>query len=128
MTNLPGKTWRTWLALSSLCLAGLAPGKGFAGDALAPAPPSTPDQAHCNELGDGFFAVAGSSACVKISGYVSAGTDFSAVAAKGAQSSAPFAAKSSVGMDSQSGMSVETQFDTPLGPGRLYVQVGHNSQ
>jgi hypothetical protein len=70
--------------------------------------------------------VAGSSACIKISGYVSAGTEFSVPGAQGIGGSS-FATKSNLGMDSQSAVSAETQFETPLGPGRVYVQVGHNS-
>ena len=99
MTNLLPKVWNSSLALSVICLTIFPPGKGFAGDAFAPAPQPTLDQAHCDALGDGFFAVAGSSACIKISGYVSAGTEFSIAGAKGA-SSGPFAPRSGVGPDS----------------------------
>ena len=127
MTNLLPKTCRFALVMCALCLSLLARGKAYAGDDFAPAPPSSPNQTHCNALGDGFFAVTGSSACIKISGYVSAGTDFVAARAKGAQNTGPFAAKSGVGIETQSAVSAQAQFDTPLGPGRLYVQVGHSS-
>ena len=127
MTNRLRKTCRSALVTSALGLSLLAQGKAYAGDDFAPAPPSTPDQAHCNALGEGFFAVTGSSACIKISGYVSAGTEFSATSARGAQGSGAFAAKSGVSMETQSAVSAEARFDTPLGPGRLYVQVGHSS-
>jgi hypothetical protein len=112
--------------LSALSLSLLVPADAFAGDAFIPAPSSAPDPSYCSALGDGFFAVAGSSACIKISGYVSAGTEFSVPGAQGIGGSS-FATKSNLGMDSQSAVSAETQFETPLGPGRVYVQVGHNS-
>jgi len=124
MTTHPGKAWRCSLVLSAFGLWLLASGNAFAGDAFVPA--SAPDPSHCSALGEGFFAVAGSSACIKISGYVSAGTEFSVAGAKGI-GPGPFATKSNVGIDSQSAVSAETQFETPLGPGRVYVQVGHDS-
>jgi Porin subfamily len=127
MATLSRKTWHSPLAYSALCLSLLVPGKVSADGAFAPAPPSTPDQAHCNALGEGFLAVSGSNACIKISGYVSAGSDFSAVVVKGTQDASPFAPKSGAGFESQSAVSAQRQFDTPLGPGRLYVEVRHNS-
>jgi len=45
----------------------------FAGDVFAPSAPPTPDQARCNAIGEGFYAVKGSNACIKISGYIAAG-------------------------------------------------------
>jgi hypothetical protein len=119
--------WRTSLASSAIGLSVLAPGTGLAGDAFAPAPPNALNQAHCNSLGEGFFAV-GAGACVKISGYVSAGTDISAVGVSGASGSSAFAAKSALSGDAPSGMSLQPQFDTQLGPGRLYVQFGRHSE
>ena len=118
--------WRVSLASSAICFAALAPGKCLAGDAFAPSPPATPDQAHCNSLGEGFLAV-GPGACVKISGYVSAGADVSAMVVKGAETSSPFAAASTLGGDAQSGTTAQTQVEAPLGPGRVYIQVGHSS-
>ena len=128
MTNLPPIIWRSSFAVSAICLTILVPEKGFAGDSFAPAPKPTLDQAHCDSLGDGFIAVAGSSACVKISGYVSAGTGVSAMGGESGPGAAPFAAKANVGMDSQTAVSGKAQFESRLGPGRLYVQVGHDSQ
>jgi hypothetical protein len=96
----------------------------FAGDMLAPSAPPTPDQARCNAIGEGFFTVKGSSACIRISGYVAAGADFVASGAKG---SGAFAPRSTGGLNSQTAISAEMLLDTPLGPGRLYVQIGHDA-
>src|ERR1700744_3203086 len=49
----------------------------FAGDAPQFGPSATkPADAHCAALGEGFFAVAGSNACVRITGRISAGAGF----------------------------------------------------
>ena len=95
----------------------------FAGDAFAPTPPS-PDQARCDAIGEGFYAVKGSNACIKISGYVAAGADF---AAPGAKATGAFAPRPDGGLNSQTAVSADVRVDTPLGPGRLYVQFGHDS-
>jgi hypothetical protein len=97
----------------------------FAGDMFTPdAPPPTADQARCNAIGEGFYAVKGSNACIKISGYVAAGVDFVAPTAK---SSSAFAPRPNGGLNSQTAVSAEVRLDTPLGPGRLYVQIGHDA-
>jgi hypothetical protein len=127
MANLPRRIWRSPLVFSALCLSCLAPGLGFAGESFAPAPQPALDRAHCDALGEGYLAVSGSNACIKISGYVSAGTDFRAVVVKGPPGAGPFAPKSGAGVETQSAVSADTQFETPLGPARLYVEVGHNA-
>ena len=96
----------------------------FAGDMFAPGAPPTPDQARCNAIGEGLYAVKGSNACVKISGYVAAGADFVAPGAKG---SGAFAPRPTGGLNSQTAVSAEMRLDTPLGPGRLYVRIGHDA-
>ena len=93
----------------------------LAGDAKAP---PAADQARCDAMGEGFFAVKGSNACIKISGYITAGADFATPGAKGSAASAP---KLNGGLNSQTAVSAEMRMDTPLGPGRLYVQIGHDS-
>src|ERR1700678_2833285 len=83
---------RTRLLEKSACLLGavfsLAIGwtnhASIAGDAVAPNAPPTPGQARCNAMGEGFYAIAGSNACIKISGYVAAGADFAAPTPKAA--------------------------------------------
>ena len=78
-------------------------------------------QAHCAMLGPGFFAVIGSSACMRISGHVSAGAGFVAAGANGHVSAAPI-----TGTFAEEGVSGDMRFDTPIGPGRIYVHV-HNA-
>jgi hypothetical protein len=96
----------------------------IAGDAAAPNAPPTPGQARCNAIGEGFYAIAGSNACIKISGYVAAGVDFVAPSAK---PSGVFAPRPIGGLSSETAVSAEVHLDTPLGPGRLYVQIGHDA-
>jgi opacity protein-like surface antigen len=107
------------LAVFAVALASPA----FAGDLFQPQVPSG-EQARCSALGEGFYAVKGSNGCIKISGYIAAGADF---AAPGAKASGAFAPKPNGGLTSQTAVSAEVRLDTPLGPGRLYVQVGHDS-
>ena len=75
-------------------------------------------QAHCATLGPGFFAVTGSSACMRISGHVSAGAGFVAAGASGHTPAAPI-----TGSFTEEGVSGDMRFDTPIGPGRIYVHV-----
>jgi len=70
--------------------------------------------AHCAALGPGFFAVAGSSACFRISGHISAGVGFAAAGHATAPPGGAFA---------EEGVSGDIRFDTPIGPGRIYVHV-----
>jgi hypothetical protein len=84
----------------------------------------TPDQARCKALGEGYFAVKGSTACIRISGYVSAGMGFVAPGRIAAPTTGPFAPHNSAYSTTEGAAAVETQFDTAFGPGRLYVQVG----
>lgn len=74
--------------------------------------------AHCAALGEGFFAVAGSSTCMRISGHVSAGVGF----ATGGAAAHGFSATRS-GDVTEEGVSSDVRFDTPMGPGRVYVHV-----
>jgi hypothetical protein len=78
-------------------------------------------QAHCAALGPGFFAVTGSSACMRISGHVSAGAGFVAAGANSHAAAAPI-----TGTFTEEGVSGDVRFDTPIGPGRIYVHV-HNA-
>ena len=79
--------------------------------------------AHCAALGEGFFAVKGSSACIKISGHISAGVGFATGAAAGGHS---FGGAPITGSATEEGVTGDMRFDTPIGPGRVYVDV-HNS-
>jgi hypothetical protein len=116
------------LVLAVIAAASFAacPSAAIAGDAEAP-PPISADQVRCQALGEGYFAVKGSTTCVRISGYVSAGVGFAAPGRVVAPSGAPSDRHATAFTDSQEGASVEAQFNTELGPGRLYLQVGHDS-
>jgi hypothetical protein len=76
----------------------------------------------CAALGDGFFAVAGSTACVQISGHISAGANFGSGAA--AASATPhFTTPAASKFDGETAVSGDLRFDTFAGPGRVYVDV-----
>jgi hypothetical protein len=121
-TRLLEKTASLRGAVLSLAI-GWTTHAAIAGDAVAPNPPP-PGQARCNAVGEGFYAIAGSNACIKISGYVAAGVDFVAPSAK---PSGVFAPRPIGGLSSETAVSAEVHLDTPLGPGRLYVQIGHDA-
>jgi hypothetical protein len=95
----------------------------MAADGFAPAVAS-PDQTQCKLLGDGFYAVKGSTACVRISGYIAAGVTFAAPPRLGAPAGGAFAPRPGAGADTHAGASVDARFDTEFGPSRLYIQVG----
>jgi hypothetical protein len=86
--------------------------------------PETPEQARCKALGEGFFAVRGSTSCIRISGYVSAGTGFVEPGRIAAPTTGPFASRGFAYSTEDTGVAVESRFDTELGPGRIYVEVG----
>ena len=114
--NFPGQ--RTiWGATFSLA-ACLAAADARAGDSAAPIAPSN---ARCHAHGDGFFSVAGSDACIRISGYVDAGADFSASRdGRGA----PLLAPANPALTTGAAAALDTRFDTPMGPGRVYIEIG----
>ena len=66
---------RAMLSATFSLAACLAAADVRAGDSAAPIAPS---DARCRSHGEGFIGVAGSDACIRISGYVDAGADFSA--------------------------------------------------
>ena len=114
-----------WLA-ATIATAATA-GGARAGDSYAPqAQPLSPDQAHCQALGEGYFAVKGSSACIRISGYIAAGAGFVAPGRVAAPSTGPFASRARAFGETSAGVSVDSRFDTELGPGRIYVEVSHD--
>ncbi|MGD0764299.1 MAG: porin [Roseiarcus sp.] len=114
----------------SVCALGasLVAGSACAGDASAPkSPPASPNDARCRALGQGFFAVSGSDACIRISGYVAAGADFGGGLRSVSHDPAPFAAGAATMLGTRTGVSADARFDTPMGPGRLYIQVGRDN-
>lgn len=108
--------------------ASLVAGSAVAGDASAPkSPPVSPNDARCRALGEGFFAVSGSDACIRISGYVAAGADFGGGLRSVSHDPAPFAAGAATTLGTRAGVSADARFDSPMGPGRLYIQVGRDN-
>ncbi len=108
--------------LLASCIAFTGAPAALADEAFKPKPPA-PDQARCLAMGEGFFAVKGSDACIRINGWVASGVEFGGPVG-GARNSALFGGGRRSGVESDAGVSAEARFDTPLGPGRLYVQVG----
>jgi hypothetical protein len=87
-------------------------------------PREAPEQIRCEALGEGYFAVKGSTACIRISGYVSAGMGFVEPGRIAAPTTGPFAPHAFGYSTTEGAVAVDSQFDTELGPGRVYVQVG----
>jgi len=99
-------------------------GAAFAGDAAPPPKEISPEQARCQAMGEGFYALKGLGQCLRISGYVSAGVTFTQPGVISAPRSGPFAAKPTTFTDRQAAVSVESTFDTEAGPGKLFLEVG----
>jgi hypothetical protein len=123
--------WILGKRLAACALAGgLATGPACAGDILVPSEPAqapnAPNNAHCSALGEGFFAVTGSDACIRISGYVAAGAEFGGGLRPG-RAPAPFDANATSVMHTYTGVSVDAQFDTPMGPGLIHVDGGRGN-
>jgi hypothetical protein len=89
-----------------------------AGDSPSPLAPA---DARCRSHGDGFVGVAGTDACVRISGYVDAGADFST--SRGAHD-APLLAPISPTSRTDAAAALDTRFDTSTGPARVYIEIG----
>jgi hypothetical protein len=105
--------------LAAVAVAGAAHGQDAPSSGKNPqAAEVAAANAHCAALGEGFFAVAGSSTCMRISGHVSAGMGF----ATGGAATHAFAA-TRTGTVTEEGVSSDVRFDTPMGPGRVYVHV-----
>jgi hypothetical protein len=85
-------------------------------------PPFHPAKAaadnHCAVFGAGFFAVAGSDACMRISGRISAGVGFAHPVSGGA-----FGSHAASGFNTETAVTGDIRFNTEAGPGRIYVHV-----
>lgn len=109
------------LLISAVAAFGAFAGPAYAGDDSTPASKDISwEQARCQALGEGYFGVKGSTSCIRISGYISAGIDFG-----GATKRADGTATSHVaGLSGNSaGVSIETHFDTEFGPSSVYVEI-----
>jgi len=109
---------RAMLGATVSVVACLAAAEVRAGD---PAAPIAPSDTRCRSHGDGFFGVAGSDACIRISGYVGAGADFSTPRVGRA---APLQPPTNPVLRTGAGAALDTRFDTPAGPGRIYIDIG----
>jgi hypothetical protein len=80
--------------------------------------------AHCSALGDGFFPVTGSNACIRISGHISAGAGFGSSGGS-ANSFGPRVGgnPANSGFDGEVAASGDLRFDTSAGPARVYIGV-----
>ena len=111
-------TQRAMLGATFSLAACLAAAKARAGDSAAPLAPS---DARCHSHGDGFVGVAGSDACIRISGYIDAGADFST--SRGGRD-APLLAPANPALRTGAAAALDTRFDTSMGPGRVYIEIG----
>ncbi len=117
--SLPDSLVPTCLVAAVLAVSLLTAAR--AGDAAKPdAAAPSPEQARCQAMGPDYFAVKGSTACMRVSGYISAGVGF--LQPTGADRG-PFAPHAATVAGTEVGVGVEARFDTELGPGRLYVEV-----
>jgi hypothetical protein len=109
------------LLISAVAAFGAFASPARAGDDPTPASKDMSwEQARCQALGEGYFGVKGSTNCIRISGYISAGVDFGG-ATKKAEGTA---ASHVVGFSKTwAGVSIETHFDTEFGPSSIYVEI-----
>ena len=84
--------------------------------------PIAPSDARCRSHGDGFIGVAGSDACIRISGYIDAGADFST--SRGGRDAPLLAPAGFPALRTGAAAALDTRFDTPMGPGRVYIEIG----
>lgn len=108
---------RTILGATLSLAACLAAADVRAGDAPAPLAPA---DARCRSHGEGFIGVAGSDACIRISGYIDAGADF---AASRSARVPPLVAPTVPALRAGAAAAMDTRFDTAAGPGRVYIEI-----
>ncbi len=108
----------------AIAVVGLANAAGGAETGLQKSPAPIIADPHCASYGPGYFGVAGSSACVKISGYVSAGADFGP-AARNFNEKNVFPTTPSSGIFAHVGIAGDILFDTEMGPGKISIGLGH---
>jgi hypothetical protein len=109
---------RAMLGATVSLAACLAAAQAPAGDSAAPIAPS---DARCRSHGDGFIGVAGSDACIRISGYIDAGADFST--SRGGRD-ATLLAPANPALRTDAAAALDSRFDTSTGPARVYIEIG----
>ena len=107
--------------VAGLVLASVTAQAARAGDVPPFHPAKAPADNHCAALGEGFFAVAGSDACMKISGRISAGVGFARPVSGGAFGS--HVAGGASGFNTETAVTGDIRFNTEAGPGRIYIHV-----
>jgi hypothetical protein len=114
---------------SGIIVALIASHVANAGEMLPAGQGKARANARCAALGEGFFPVAGSDACIKISGRISAGVGFGSGGGGGLSnsSSLDFNASRNNGSGAEAAATGDLRFDTSAGPGRVYLGVGKNS-
>jgi hypothetical protein len=125
--TIGGAVQRTARASAWALSASVAAASGaLAGEAAAPGqPPASAQIGRCGALGEGYFAVSGSEACIRISGYVAADADF-AGPLRPPRPPGPFGGPPVAATRASAGVSLDERFDTPMGPGRVYVEIGRD--
>jgi hypothetical protein len=87
----------------------------------------TPADARCSSFGEGFFAMAGSNACVRISGHISAGTGYGAGADSASSARLRFGPPP-VGIPAVTATSGSLRFDGSSGAARTdFGSLGNSS-
>jgi hypothetical protein len=107
-----------------LFLAVAVPCAASAGDFLPSGQSAKPrSNTRCAAMGDGFFPVQGSDVCVKISGRISAGAEIGNGSGSAKPWASGFPTSLSHDANAETVMNGDLRFDTPAGPGRVYVGV-----
>jgi hypothetical protein len=115
---------RFWAIGSVLTLGAALASVASAGDALfAPQASGAPRATRCGGPGPGYFAIKGSSACVKITGYVAASDNFGSMRSY----QRPLALDTRLGLAPSSGASADVRFETPEGPGHVHFSFGRGA-
>ncbi len=115
------KRWGSGVALALI----LAHGSLAGGLSTSTQAAKTRANARCAALGDGFLAIAGSDACVKISGHISAGAGFGTGAAHSGSSTITFGPSPLMGAEAAA--SGDLRFNTSNGLARVYLNVGNST-
>lgn len=115
------KRWSSGVALALIFAQGSLAGGLTTSTQAARSPAS----GRCAALGEGFFAIAGSDACVRISGHISAGAGFGTGATRGGSSAIAFGPSPLTG--AEAAVSGDLRFNTSSGPVRVYLNVGNST-